>query len=114
MPHVLITGSVRGNHPKGDQYELYHKRYYKVVVWEAGGMTHRGLEFRPRKFKTLKRVHQEARMFSGVMGVSSTMVKLPDGRYTFLPSNAEQDKAISRMCDLLGASIVDYYVSWSL
>lgn len=53
-------------------------------------------------------------IWTGLMGVSTTMVKLPDGRYTFLPSNSEQDKAISRMCDLLGASIVDYYVSWSL
>lgn len=99
-------------------YKTYHKRYYQPVTWvresATGPMTHQGFRFAPRRFKTLPRAKQEAVRFGASVGQSVTLLRLPDGRFTFLPSSQQQDIAIERMCRLLGAKVVDCVTVWSL
>lgn len=91
--------------PKG-LYDLYHKRYYKPVEWKEGNMTLRGFRFRHRFFKSLNGARKEAERFGQVLGQSTTIIRLTDGRHSFLPSNQEQNTAIERVCRMLGAQVV--------
>lgn len=112
MPTLNVTVEIPAT-PKG-LYDLYHKRYYKRVTWQDGHMTLQGFTFCHRFFKSQENAKKEAKNFGMAVRQSTTIIELPDGRFSFLPSNQNQDTAIERMCRMLGARIVDCVTVWSL
>jgi hypothetical protein len=113
MPATLnVTVEIPAT-PEG-MYDLYHSRYYKKVYWMQGEAKMQGFTFKHRFFKSQENAKKEAKNFGTALGQSTAIIQLPDGRFSFLPSNQNQDTAIERMCRMLGARIVDYVTVWSL
>jgi hypothetical protein len=97
-----------------EMYTKYHKRYYSPVTWKEGNLTLQGFTFKHRYFRSLTKAKKEAEQFSMALGYCTSIIRLPDNRYSFLPSDDHQNNAIERMCRMLGARVVDCCVVWSL